>query len=137
MTDETRLVGVFVLASLASSSSDESSSRLLFPAVDSSIAVLAPKRLLETLSLPLGKSISSSSLEELAAFVAADSNHQRGEIVLLVAPAPPREQALEPQVAALLERLAQELPGKRAAAVVADIYGLRKKMLYDYLLQNK
>ena len=83
------------------------------------------------------ETIQRAPLEELAAFVAADSNQQRGEIVLLVAPAPPREQALEPQVAALLKRLAEELPGKRAAAVVADIYGLRKKMLYDYLLQNK
>ena len=40
-------------------------------------------------------------------------------------------------VAALLQRLAQELPAKRAAAVVADCTGLRKKQLYDYLLALK
>jgi 16S rRNA (cytidine1402-2'-O)-methyltransferase len=37
----------------------------------------------------------------------------------------------------LLRRLAQELPAKRAAAIVADWSGLRKKQLYEHLLAIK
>ncbi|MEM1112058.1 MAG: 16S rRNA (cytidine(1402)-2'-O)-methyltransferase [Pseudomonadota bacterium] len=83
------------------------------------------------------ETISRAPLAELASWVVADSNQQRGEIVLLVAGSDPREQSLDPLVAGLLERLAQELPPKRAAALVADVYGLRKNALYDYLLQKR
>lgn len=76
-------------------------------------------------------------LAELAEFVAADPNQQRGEIVLVVAGARERESAVTPEVGQLLQRLALELPARRAAAVVADCTGLRKKLLYEYLLQRK
>ncbi len=69
--------------------------------------------------------------------MAADENQQRGEIVLLVAGRPAGESALDADIQALLRRLARELPAARAAAVVADWSGLRKKTLYDYLLSIK
>ena len=77
------------------------------------------------------------TLLELAEFVSGDSNQQKGEIVLIVAGKPKTEQELDTDVTELLERLAQELPAKRAAAVVADWSGLRKKALYDHLLAAK
>lgn len=77
------------------------------------------------------------TLDELCAFVAADSNQQKGEIVVIVAGSPRADDALDEKTAALLERLAVELPAKRAAAVVADLTGLRKKALYNHLLQAK
>ncbi len=77
-----------------------------------------------------------ASLAQLLALVAADSNQRRGEIVLVVSGQRERSSEVDEATAALLQRLAQELPGKRAAAVVADISGLRKKQLYDYLLQH-
>ena len=83
------------------------------------------------------ETIQRGSLAQLAAFVAADSNQQKGEIVLLVAGRVKAAQELQPDIAALLERLALELPAKRAAAVVADYTGLRKKQLYDHLLALK
>ncbi|MCP4466878.1 MAG: 16S rRNA (cytidine(1402)-2'-O)-methyltransferase [Halieaceae bacterium] len=76
-------------------------------------------------------------LSALAQFVREDNNQQKGEIVLLVAGASARESQLDTDVASLLVRLAQELPAKRAAAVVAEHTGLRKKQLYDYLLSLK
>ncbi len=76
-------------------------------------------------------------LAELAAFVAADSNQQRGEIVLAVSGQRGRDEELTPDITRLLLRLAEELPAKRASAVVADLTGLRKKLLYDYLLGQK
>jgi 16S rRNA (cytidine1402-2'-O)-methyltransferase len=83
------------------------------------------------------ETIKRSSLAELADFVAGDGNQQKGEIVLLVAGAGPAPEDISPEVAALLQRLALELPAKTAAAVVADHTGLRKKQLYDYLLAVK
>ena len=77
------------------------------------------------------------SLADLLQFVAADSNQQKGEIVLLVAGQ--REDGLEltGEIASLLQRLAREMPAKTAAAVVAEWSGLRKKQLYDFLLELK
>ena len=83
------------------------------------------------------ETIRRAPLADLQAFVADDPNQQRGEIVLLVAGAELAEAELDAQTAALLKRLAQELPPKKAAAVVAEVHGLNKKALYDYLLQNK
>jgi 16S rRNA (cytidine1402-2'-O)-methyltransferase len=83
------------------------------------------------------ETIKQGSLEQLLAFVAADSNQQRGEIVLVVAGRQRAEDQLDEQTASLLRRLAEELPAKRAAAVVADCTGLRKKALYQFLLDEK
>ncbi len=83
------------------------------------------------------ETIHRAPLAELREWVAADSNQQRGEIVLLVAGAPRGESELDEATAALLRRLAEELPAKRAAAVVADCTGLRKKALYEFLVANK
>ncbi len=83
------------------------------------------------------ETIRRGSLLELAQFVAADSNQEKGEIVLLVAGRAKSGQQLSPAMATLLQRLAEELPAKRAAALVAEHTGLRKKQLYDYLLALK
>lgn len=82
------------------------------------------------------ETIRRAPLGELLDFVEGDANQQRGEVVLVVAGARPRDEALDEDTARLLTRLAEELPGKRAAAVVADLTGLRKKMLYEYLLSR-
>ena len=83
------------------------------------------------------ETIRRGTLAELAEFVAGDSNQQKGEIVLVVAGKERVEQELGADVAALLSRLAEELPASRAAAVVADCTGLRKKQLYQYLIAMK
>ncbi len=79
------------------------------------------------------ETIHRATLQSLCEFIADDPNQQRGEIVLLVAGARGRADAIEADTLRLLERLAEELPAKRAAAVVADVTGLRKKTLYEYL----
>jgi 16S rRNA (cytidine1402-2'-O)-methyltransferase len=83
------------------------------------------------------ETIRRGSLEELAAFVAGDSNQRKGEIVLLVAGARERATEVPAEAVALLQRLSRELPAKTAAAVVADLTGLRKKQLYEFLLDLK
>lgn len=84
------------------------------------------------------ETVRRGSIEQLLEFVAGDDNQRRGEIVLLVSGR--REEAgreVTTEVSSLLLRLARELPAKRAAAVVADLTGLRKKQLYDYLVASK
>ncbi len=83
------------------------------------------------------ETIRRGPLSALAQFVEGDSNQQKGEIVLLVAGRERREEAVSGEIAALLQRLARELPAKQAAAIVADWSGLRKNLLYDYLLAQK
>jgi 16S rRNA (cytidine1402-2'-O)-methyltransferase len=83
------------------------------------------------------ETIRRGTLAELGQFVAGDSNQQKGEIVLLVAGSRADTTEVTAEVAALLQRLVQELPAKTAAAVVADHTGLRKKVLYNFLLERK
>ena len=73
----------------------------------------------------------------MLAFVDADHNQQKGEIVLVVAARQGADASLDSDTARLLERLSQELPAKKAAAIVADHTGLRKKDLYNYLVAHK
>ncbi len=72
-------------------------------------------------------------LGELLDFVKNDANQQKGEIVLVVAGATDTEQEVQDYDTWLL-RIAQELPPKKAAAVVADVLGLKKSAVYDRLL---
>ena len=60
------------------------------------------------------ETIKRSTLAELALFVASDGNQQKGEIVLLVAGAGPAPEDISPEVAALLQRLAQGFPLARS-----------------------
>ncbi|WP_178113814.1 16S rRNA (cytidine(1402)-2'-O)-methyltransferase [Pseudomonas sp. CK-NBRI-02] len=85
----------------------------------------------ETLKgLPLG---------ELRAFVEGDSNQQRGECVVLVGgwSAPEDEQAISGEAQRVLDLLLAELPLKRAAALAAEITGVRKNLLYQFALEKQ
>jgi 16S rRNA (cytidine1402-2'-O)-methyltransferase len=83
------------------------------------------------------ETVRRGTLEQLLTFVANDANQQKGEIVLVVAGKPRGEVELDEATQRLLRRLAQELPAKKASAVVADCTGLKKKDLYNYLLSVK
>ena len=78
-------------------------------------------------------------LEELRAWVESDSNQQRGECVLVVGgwQAPQGGDAVDAHVCRVLQLLLAELPVKRAAAVAAEITGVRKNLLYQLALQGK
>jgi 16S rRNA (cytidine1402-2'-O)-methyltransferase len=76
------------------------------------------------------------TLDELVERVAADSNQRRGEIVLLVAGAESEALEMTPEIARILELLAEMLPPRQAAGLVADAFGLRKKTLYEYLISR-
>lgn len=78
-------------------------------------------------------------LAGLREWIAADSNQQRGECVLLLAgwEAPPGEPAVGAQTLRVLDLLLAELPLKRAAALAAEITGVRKNLLYQAALERQ
>ncbi|KQQ67695.1 methyltransferase [Pseudomonas sp. Leaf127] len=78
-------------------------------------------------------------LAQLRAFVEADSNQQRGECVVLVAgwSAPEGEEAVNAEARRVLDLLLQDLPVKRAAALAAEITGVRKNLLYQLALDKQ
>lgn len=78
-------------------------------------------------------------LAELCEWVAADSNQQRGECVVLVAgwQAPEGEDAVSAEALRVLDLLLSEMPLRRAAALAAEITGVRKNVLYQVALERK
>lgn len=72
------------------------------------------------------------ALAEMRDWVAADENQQRGEIVLVLEGAPANTDDTDWQEAdRLLGILLAELPLKQAAALAAEITGLKKNALYE------
>ncbi|TBU96640.1 16S rRNA (cytidine(1402)-2'-O)-methyltransferase [Phytopseudomonas dryadis] len=78
-------------------------------------------------------------LAELCAWVEADANQQRGECVVLVAgwQAPEGEEAMSTEALRVLDLLLAEMPLKRAAALAAEITGVRKNRLYQVALERQ
>jgi len=78
-------------------------------------------------------------LAELSDWVAADSNQQRGECVLIVSgwQKPDQDAELDDESLRILDLLLKELPIKQAAALAADITGERKNRLYQIALARK
>jgi 16S rRNA (cytidine1402-2'-O)-methyltransferase len=69
---------------------------------------------------------------ELLEWVRGDKDQRRGELVLVLSPAPRGEQLSE-QDRALAKALLAELPVSRAARVLAAHTGLKRQDLYNYL----
>lgn len=80
------------------------------------------------------ETVYKSTLAELIDFVKNDDNQQRGEIVLVVGGAKEDEDNTG-NVDELLRRLLQDLSVKKAAALAADITGVKKNSLYQRLLE--
>lgn len=83
------------------------------------------------------ETIQGLPLAELLAWVEADENQQKGEIVLLVHGFRSHdEEELAEEVTRTLGILTQELPLKKAAALAAEIYNEKKNALYRWGLEN-
>lgn len=114
----------------------------------------SPRRILDTLqaisevfgvqrTMTLAKELTKSfeaiidgTATELTDWFAADPQRQQGEMVLMVAgyQGPPPQQAQAEQAALLL---AEHLPTKMAAGLTAEIFGLNRKPLYQYLIEQQ
>lgn len=81
----------------------------------------------------------SGTAAELEQRLIDDVNQQRGEMVLMISgyetDMRPQDEPL-PAAQKALALLCQELPLKKAAAIVAELYGERKNALYQWGLKN-
>jgi len=81
------------------------------------------------------ETIRAGTLVELHDWVAGDENQQRGEIVILLHGREEKEdQVIGAEAERVLRILLAELPVKQAAALAAQITGLKKNQLYQYAL---
>ncbi|WP_264874778.1 16S rRNA (cytidine(1402)-2'-O)-methyltransferase [Vibrio agarivorans] len=116
----------------------ESPHRIL-DSLDDMLAILGPEREV-AIARELTKTfetIRNMPLGELVEWVRSDENQQRGEMVLLVHGY--REEAsdtIPDEVTRMLTILVKELPLKKAAALCAEIYNLKKNALYKWGLEN-
>lgn len=79
----------------------------------------------------------SGPVSEVLATVSTDPNQQKGEIVLMVHGYHLSDDEAIPTVAInTLKLLCEELPLKKAAAIAAQIHGLKKNALYKYGLES-
>ena len=81
------------------------------------------------------ETIRRAPVGEIREWVLSDSNQQRGEFVVILA-ATTQSSTLSAEGRALLERLASELPPRKAAQIVADHYGLKSRDLYQELISD-
>lgn len=82
------------------------------------------------------ETIKRAAVAELAVWVAADANQQKGECVLLVHGAA-KSLDSDQQGLQVFDILVQELPLKQAAALAAKITGVKKNRLYQYGLEQR
>lgn len=86
------------------------------------------------------ESIHGLPVGELLDWVKVDKNRSRGEMVLVVQGyriPQEGEVVISSEVKKTLTLLQQSLPLKKAAAITAEIYGLKKNALYKYSLEQQ
>jgi len=104
------------------------------------MAALFPERSL-TLAREITKTFEtflSGTVTEIQTTLKNDGNQARGEMVLILHPAPREKHDTLPDTAQnVMKILAAELPTKQAAELAAKITGEGKKALYDLALEWK
>lgn len=84
------------------------------------------------------ESIQGAPLGELVPWVMADDMRRRGEMVLVVEGYQRREEEeLSAESLRTFALLQKELPPKKAAALTAEIHGVKKNTLYRYALEQQ
>lgn len=83
------------------------------------------------------ETIQGAPIAELLEWLKQDSHRIKGEIVLIVEGKPAQKSdEISPQAVRLLQLLANELPLKKAASIVAETFGYKKNALYQYGLDH-
>lgn len=83
------------------------------------------------------ESIHGAPVGELLAWVKEDENRRKGEMVLIVEGFKVQsDDELPAEALRTLALLQAELPLKKAAALAAEIHGVKKNALYKYALEN-
>ncbi|OCG58253.1 16S rRNA (cytidine(1402)-2'-O)-methyltransferase [Gilliamella sp. Nev3-1] len=83
------------------------------------------------------ETIVSFKVNELINWLNEDPARQKGEFVLIVQGHTKSEEDIDPKAIGTLKLLQKELPLKKAAAITAEIYGLKKNQLYQIGLNTE
>ena len=83
------------------------------------------------------ESIHGAPVGELLAWMKEDENRRKGEMVLIVEGHQVDDSALSAEALRTLTLLRAELPLKKAAALAAEIHGVKKNALYRYGLEQE
>ena len=84
------------------------------------------------------ETITGNTIKNLREWLLEDPNRTKGEMVLIVEGKPKfdNNEEISPQVVKALGLIAEELPLKKAAAIVAELYGYKKNALYQFGLAH-
>ena len=84
------------------------------------------------------ETITGNMIKNLREWLLEDPNRTKGEMVLIVEGKPKSDNndEISPQAVKALELIAEELPLKKAAAIVAELYGYKKNALYQFGLAH-
>lgn len=83
------------------------------------------------------ETIAGDEVGKLARWLAEDANRTKGEMVLIIEGYQQLEQQqFDEQALKALQLIAEQLPLKKAAAIVAELYGYKKNALYQYGLDH-
>ncbi|NVK20996.1 MAG: 16S rRNA (cytidine(1402)-2'-O)-methyltransferase [Kangiellaceae bacterium] len=83
------------------------------------------------------ETILSGQVEAVLQQVEQDGDQQKGEFVLMVQGATEQVSEISSDAKKLLSALLEELPPNKAAKIVANVTGLKKKDLYQWALEQK
>ncbi|HHF4963790.1 16S rRNA (cytidine(1402)-2'-O)-methyltransferase [Haemophilus influenzae] len=80
------------------------------------------------------ETITGNTIKNLREWLLEDPNRTKGEMVLIVEGKPKSDNndEISPQAVKALELIAEELPLKKAAAIVTELYGYKKNALYQF-----
>ena len=84
------------------------------------------------------ETITGNTIKNLREWLLEDPNRTKGEMVLIVEGKPKSDNndEISPQAVKALELITEELPLKKAAAIVAELYGYKKNALYQFGLAH-
>ena len=84
------------------------------------------------------ETITGNTIKNLREWLLEDPSRTKGEMVLIVEGKPKSDnnEEISPQAVKALELIAEELPLKKAAAIVAELYGYKKNALYQFGLAH-
>ena len=84
------------------------------------------------------ETITGDKIQSLRNWLSDDPNRTKGEMVLIVEGKPKsnNEEKISPQAIKALTLISKELPLKKAAAIVSELYGYKKNALYQYGLEH-
>ncbi|EHO45286.1 16S rRNA (cytidine(1402)-2'-O)-methyltransferase [Haemophilus sp. oral taxon 851] len=84
------------------------------------------------------ETITGNTIKNLREWLLEDPNRTKGEMVLIVEGKPKSDNndEISPQAVKALELITEELPLKKASAIVAELYGYKKNALYQFGLAH-